>query len=157
MQIVFDRANCDHRGMVTANLVVVALIAPAGSERPIGQTGLGQAPPLTGLPLSIDGAGAAPMRSVETAAALNQYFVTGNPDLRTPEKMSLGQVIGLPGTRLQVTPGGVGGSIVSGLGKDARLEGRTTLILLAVRQPTSTRSAAAGSASPAGTAPAPTQ
>ena len=133
MHVVFDQADCDHHGMMATNLALVALIAPEGSDVPIGQAGLGKAPPVVDLPLSIDGAGAAPMRSVETTAEINQYAVTGDATRKDPEKMSLGQVIGMPGTKLQIA-GGEGGSIVSAAGKDARLEGRTTLILLAVRR-----------------------
>ena len=132
MHVVFDRADCDHHGLVKTNLALVALIAPAGSDVPIEQAGLGKAPPVLDLPLSIDGGGFAPMRSVETGAAINRYAVTGDATRKDPEKMSLGQVIGMPGTTLQIAAG-EGGSIVSAVGKDARLEGRTTLILLAVR------------------------
>ncbi len=138
-QVRFERAKCDGTVMGDLPLTVIALVGPFGAPAPGGASGLSEAPPLADLPgLSIGGGGIAArpgivntnsMRSVEAAADINAYTQVVRQVRKLPSQILPGAVIDVPRTELHVGTGVGGASIVSS-SKDARLEARTTLILL---------------------------
>ena len=123
--LVFDKAECDrHRG-TPFKTTIFAMIGPPGSQAPNGESGMGQTPPLTDVPNSIGGG----MRKISTPDSVYGYSV---PDHLLPAQWHAGQVVDVP-MNLSVGSGADGGSIIWTVNKDARLEGQTTLILMATR------------------------
>jgi hypothetical protein len=120
MHLVIDSAECNHQRGTPFKATLIALLGP--SDAP---SGMGKAPPLTDTPLPIG------MRSVEAAAAANQYALTGRS---VPDQWKIGMVVDVP-MNLSVGSGAEGGSIIWSTTSDARLEGQTTLILIATPQP----------------------
>jgi len=121
--LVFDKAECDrHRG-TPFKTTIFAMIGPPGSQAPNGESGMGQTPPLTDVPNSIGGG----MRKISTPDSVYGYSV---PDHLLPAQWHAGQVVDVP-MSLSVGSGAEGGSIIWTVNKDARLEGQTTLILMA--------------------------
>ena len=141
IDVVFDSAECTHHSMIPFKATVVALLGPTATSEPIGQSGLGQAPPLTGVaPLALGGGGAAGasvasapgsgFRSVEAASSVNRLFSQGTTARKLPDHWTSGQVVDVPLTRLAPGLGIAGGSIIWASSHDVRLELATTLILL---------------------------
>jgi hypothetical protein len=120
MHLVFDSAECNHQHAAPFKATLIALLGP--SDAPYG---MGKAPPLTDTPLPIG------MRSVERAADANQYALTGRS---VPNQWKIGMVVDVP-MNLTVGSGAEAGSIVWSTTTDARLEGQTTLILIATPPP----------------------
>jgi hypothetical protein len=120
MHLVIDSAECNHQHAIPFKATLIALLGP--SDAPAG---MGKAPPLTDTPLPIG------MRSVEAAAAANQYALTGRS---VPDQWKIGMVVDVP-MNLSVGSGAEGGSIVWSTTIDARLEGQTTLILIETPPP----------------------
>lgn len=118
--LVIDSAECNHQKPTPFKATLIALLGP--SDAP---PGMGKAPPLTDTPLPIG------MRSVESAAAANQYAATGR---YVPDQWKIGMVVDVP-MNLTVGKGVDGGSVIWSTTTDARLEGQTTLILLATPPP----------------------
>lgn len=138
-QVAFDRAQCHGNGFVDYGLTLIALVGPYGPPPPSGTPGLGEAPPLADLPgLSIGGGGIAAVpgavntnqfRSVAAAADITSYTQVVRQVRKLPSQIVPGQVIDVPRTDLHVGMGTGAASVVTS-SKDARLEPRTTLILL---------------------------
>ena len=104
---------------------------------------MGEDPPLAEIPALTTGqtaAGAAraaaegtpgnSFRSVSTMSAINTFAVTARTTRSLPKSWVLGQVVDCPKMNLTVRTGVDGGSIVWSMSTDARLEARTTLIML---------------------------
>ena len=145
MHLVIDKASCDNRDPTEPKFTLVALLGPFGTPAPAGESGLSEGPPLADVPALAIGvpngpAGEAPamMRSVEAATQINQYALSARMTRKLPNRMLPGQVIDLPRMNLAVGTGVDGGSIIWATGTDARLEDRTTLILMPASPDTQT-------------------
>jgi hypothetical protein len=121
--LVFDSAECDrHRG-TPLKATIIALLGPPGGGAPNGESGMGQTPPLTDVPNSIGGG----FRKTETPSSVYGYSIPSHGIL--PAQWKVGTVIDVP-MHLSVGTGADGGSIIWTTNKDARLEDKTTLILV---------------------------
>jgi hypothetical protein len=118
IHLVFDSAECNRHRATPLKAILIALLGPTDNP-----DGMGKSPPLTDLPVPIGG-----LRSVETASAYNRNFIA---DHLVPTQWKPGMVFNVP-MHLTVGRGAEGGSIVWTTNADARLEGHTTLILIAL-------------------------
>jgi hypothetical protein len=130
LRLVFDRAECNHQRDTPFPATLIALLGPSDAA----PNGMGKAPPLTDIPLAI-GTGAG-LRSVESAADANQYALTGRS---VPNQWKIGMVVDCP-INLAVGSRAEYGTVVWSTTTDARLEARTTFILVAT-PPSATPSA----------------
>ncbi len=129
-EVVLTSADCNGRKSVPFALRVFAASSPTAAG---GQSGTTEAPPLADLPLSIGGNGTSTnaMRSVNAASDLNNY--SARPVLSgLPATVKPGQVIGMNGVLLRVGEGPQGGSILSAMKRDVRLE-RGAVVILAMK------------------------
>jgi hypothetical protein len=122
-QLVFDQAECDHHHMSPMKITIMALLGPSGPDAPNGESGVAQTQALTATPLAISG-----MRSVETASS-RQDYAAGNS---RPTTWKPGMVVDVP--NMNLTPGTAAdtASTIWAMNKDARLEAKTTLIMVPV-------------------------
>jgi hypothetical protein len=118
--IVIDSAECNHGKLEPFKATLIALLGPDTLTSP---GGMGKAPPLTDVPASISGG----LRSAEGTASNYTY---ANRTRSLPSEWKVGMVIDTP-MNLTVGKGAEGGSVIWSTTTDARLEGQTTLILLA--------------------------
>ena len=121
LRLVFDTADCNHQRSTPLPATLIALLGPSDAA----SNGLGKNPPLTDTPNPI-GTGAG-MRSVVRASIANQYALTGRS---LPSQWKIGMVVDVP-MNLIVASRPENGSLVWSSKGDARLEARTTLILVA--------------------------
>lgn len=124
--LVIDNAECNHEKATPFKATLIALLGP---DTLTSRDGMGKAPPLTDVPASISGG----LRSAEGAASNYTYAVRSRS---LPSEWKIGMVVDVP-MNLTVGKGVDGGSVVWSTTTDARLEGQTTLILLAT-PPTAT-------------------
>ncbi len=117
LHLVFDHADCNRQKEVPIKLTMIALLGPFSQGRNVTDTPVGT--PIGGV------------RSVEVPTAVNRLAPPPGRDV--PTRWKAGMVIGLPNMNLTVGTGAEGGSIVWAIDTDARLEGQTTLMLIATR------------------------
>lgn len=115
IHLVFDGAECNKKKGTPMKLTMIALLGPFGQGRDVADTPVGT--PIGGV------------RSVEVPTGVNRLAPA--PGRSLPREWKPGMVIGLPGMNLTVKTGADGGSIVWADKVDARLEDKTTLIMVA--------------------------
>jgi len=130
--LVFDTAECNRQRNTPFNATLIALLGPADAPPGMGKApSLTDQPALTGsMPTAAPTVAPSPtsgFRSVEASAAINQDVPVGRT---LPTQWKIGMVVDCP-MNLAVGTGAEGGSIVWSTTTDARLEGQTTLILIA--------------------------
>ena len=128
LHVIFDDAECNRQKPTPLNLILMALVGPAGNsgtnvaDVPVQGYGGNTAAP------NVEPAPTSGLRSVEGATQVNRYLPDATRAM--PKEWRPGMVVGLPNMNLIVGTGTDGGSIVWAMNTDARLEGQTTLILL---------------------------
>jgi hypothetical protein len=138
MQLAFNLADCNNHPATAYPFTLIAVIGPFGDPAPNGESGMSEAPPLADAPGLMIGASSggssqiAPsgMRSIEAASTITDYTMQAGRTRTLPSHILLGQVIDSPHIDLAVAAGLNGATVVSAYKTDARLERRTTMILL---------------------------
>jgi hypothetical protein len=156
MHVAIDAADCNGHPATPFKLTIVALLGPIGAPAPGGEWGMGEDPQnADALPLAIGGSAASQQaaaaagnpgsgyRSISTLTSVNEYSVKVRTTRTVPTSWVIGQVVDVPKMHLTVGTGVDGGSIISGMKTDARLEARTTLIMLPALPAGQTAAAAA--------------
>jgi hypothetical protein len=113
LHIVFDNAECGGKRGTPLNVIVLALLGPYSMGRDVTDVPVG-------APIGL--------RSVEAETAVNRDAPQGRS---LPRQWTAGMVVDLPKMNLSVGTGAEGGSIVWAMNTDARIEGQTTLIMMA--------------------------
>jgi hypothetical protein len=137
IQVLFDKADCNNHPSSEFNLTLIALIGSYGDPPPAGESGMALGPPLAdapGLSIGVNSAPAghadASMRGASTASAVNEYTQTVHKTRNLPSQILPGQVIDVPHTSLKIAAGIDGTTIITALNHDARIEPRSTLIMI---------------------------
>lgn len=160
VEISFSSADCNGHPETPQHLELAALIGVSQSPFADPHDGLVESPPLasaTGVAIGGSGGGTNGMRSI--AAASDRTYVGSprsqdetvwKPGAKMPTHLLSGDVVAIPRHHLAVGKGVGGATVISGDGRDVKLERGTVLILVSAAALVEATTAA-----PAATAPAP--
>lgn len=137
VHIVFESADCSRHLASEFPMTIVAMVGPENGPAEEEQWRR-DGPPLSNVTARVDGGPASATGTAESKQYFSQqsegvaeaHSIVTKDKRKLPAALAIGQVLDIPNMRLAVGAGVDGGSIVWAMNKDARLEARTTLMML---------------------------